>query len=150
MVEALVMTGPVRFRSLRWLPFVISGRKAVRHRLGLHGREEDMTAVGDDDGPGAAPIRGIDEGAFVSGLLDNALDGRGVGCHDGNDPVGCDDVAEPDIDEPGILEGILHAYSTFCTCSRRLSSSPFTPITARVISRSLALEPIVFASRPIS
>src|SRR5262249_9795568 len=41
-------------------------------------------------------------------------------------------------------------YSTFCTSSRIFSSVPLISTTCREISTSLALEPIVFASRNIS
>jgi|GEM_PF-5156059 len=44
----------------------------------------------------------------------------------------------------------VHAYSTFCTCSRTFSSSVFARTTFWAMPASLALDPMVFNSRLIS
>src|SRR3989441_8240405 len=124
--------------------FVVSD-EAMGNRLGLHCREQDVAAIRDDDRPGPAPVRRVDERPFVPGILDDPFDGSGVGRHDGDDAIGRHDVAKPDVDQLELVAAVLHRrssdYSTFCTCSRKLSSSPLMAITALVISRSLAFDP---------
>jgi len=80
--------------------------ESVGNGLWLHRREDDMTAVGDDHRPRAPAIGGVDERPTVTRFLNDAFDRGRIGRHDGNDAVGCDDVAEADVDQPGICEAI--------------------------------------------
>ncbi len=55
-----------------------------------------------------------------------------------------------DLGAEDAAQGLKRRHSTFAICSRTRSSSFFRSITAFAIARSLALLPIVLASRPIS
>src|SRR5690606_9511908 len=76
---------------------LLFGCEAVGHRLGLDGREDHMLRIGDDHRAGPAPVGGIDQLALLAGLCDDPLDGGRFGTHDGDDPVGGDDVAKADV-----------------------------------------------------
>ena len=56
------------------------------------------------------------------------------------------ELPQPKINES--IPGLIH--STFCTSSRIFSRRPLISTTLRLIATSLALEPIVLTSRPIS
>ena len=58
-----------------------------------------MVGIRDDDRTGAASISGVDERPLVPRLLHDALDGRGFGADNGDEPVGTDHVSKADVDE---------------------------------------------------
>ena len=66
-------------------------------------------------------------------------------------PAGPDTTSSiPFCDAIPFSSPVRGAYSTFCTCSRSFSISDFMSTTAWASMASLALEPMVFASRFIS
>src|SRR5206468_183975 len=116
---------------------LLATQEPVLHAVGFTGTARPR-GVGDREHALAA--RGqqpIHEGALAHS--------RGPGDHE----------QEPGRHEPERSRGLARCripipHSTFCTCSRRRSSSSLITITACAVSTSLDLEPIVFASRFIS
>lgn len=69
------------------------------NRLGLNGGEYDVLAIGDDDGPRATTISGIDQPTIVLGVLDNTFNWCRFRAHNRDDPIGGYDVAKSNVYE---------------------------------------------------
>ena len=65
--------------------------------LGMDRGEDDMIAVGDDNGAGFAAVGGVDEALGAPGLFPQALHGRRCGHDHRYHPVGDDGVAKPNV-----------------------------------------------------
>jgi len=67
--------------------------------FGLNGGQDHMIGIHQEHRPRAPAIGCVDQHVAVARLLDDSLDGRGFGTHDGKDPAGRDHIAEADIDQ---------------------------------------------------
>src|SRR3989338_2068579 len=88
------------------------------HGFRLHGRQDDMVAVSDDDGSGLAPLGGVQQLSRFAGFFLEPFHGRRIGGEHGHDSGRHHHVSETNLDQP-----VLHAYSTFWICSRIFSRS---------------------------
>src|SRR3972149_1556028 len=94
------------------------------HGFRLHGRQDDMVAVRDDDGPGLSPLSGVQQFPRLAGFLLEPFHGRRIGGEHAHNS-GCHyHVSEANLDQPR-----LHTYSTFWICSRIFSRSLFMETT---------------------
>src|SRR5208337_316214 len=121
--------------------------KLVTDVLELLGRQKDIVAA--RKFAGARRTRGGGDRNFPAqaGPLEQALDQRALARARW---TGKDDEPAGEICPVNLLHTRPRSHSTFCTSSRIRSSTPLISTTLRLISTSLALDPTVLISRPIS
>ena len=70
--------------------------------FGVHRRQDDVIAVGNDDGAGFAAVGGVDEAVGLGGPLPQAFHGSGTRHNHCHYPIGDHGVAEPDVDQASV------------------------------------------------
>jgi hypothetical protein len=68
----------------------------------VHRRQDDVIAVGNDDGAGFAAVGGVDEAVGLGGSLPQAFHGGGAWHHHRHHPIGDHGIAEADVDQAPI------------------------------------------------